>query len=423
MTSRVHMFLTVAVSVVAVVLAGCPLEPGVGPAAAFSATPRAGDPPLTVQFTDSSSAGSASITSWAWDFGDGATTAERTPSHTYTSAGSYTVALTVTTSVGVDKETKMAYIVVSLGSEGEGEGEGEGEPIPGEMVVIPACTFAMGDPWGEGSSDERPVHDVTLSAYQIGKYEVTNHEYADVLNWGNAEGYLDVASHSTADAYGVQLLDVDDSDCQITWNGSQFVVDTRDTYSMADHPVVEVAWYGAVVYCNWLSESNGLQPCYDTGDWSVDLSRNGYHLPTEAQWERAAAWSTAGDGYHYRYGNGSDSISCASANYYNGSYCCNPLGLSSYPYTSPVGYYTGVSSPAGCYDMSGNVWEWCNDWWYRVYTEDSVTDPEGPSTGTFRLVRGGSWGGHDGDCRSANRRNADPDSTNNALGFRVVCTP
>ena len=170
----------------------------------------------------------------------------------------------------------------SIGITGEGEGEGEGSFTPGAMVPIDESTFKMGDPWDEGDGDERPVHDVTLSAFSIGKYEVTNQEYAYVLNWADMQGYLTTASSITADAFGVQLLHVGDADCQLTWDSSQYIVESRDTYSMAMHPVVEVSWYGAAAYCNWLSELQGLQPCYNTSTWLCDFTKNGYYLPTEA---------------------------------------------------------------------------------------------------------------------------------------------
>ena len=170
-------------------------------------------------------------------------------------------------------------------TEGEtsSEGEsGEGEVIPGDMVYVPAGSFAMGDPWDEGDTIERPVHVVTLSAYEIGKYEVTNQEYADILNWANARYYLDLVAYNTVNAYGVQLLNIGSEYCQIKRTDSGFIVNERDGYSMANHPVVEVTWYGAAVYCNWLSESQGLTPCYNTNTWECDFTQNGYHLPTEA---------------------------------------------------------------------------------------------------------------------------------------------
>ncbi len=186
---------------------------------------------------------------------------------------------------------------------------------------------------------------------------------------------------------------------------------------MADHPVVMISWYGAAVYCNWLSESQGLQPCYDTSTWEFNSSRNGYHLPTEAQWERAAAWDPAQE-RHYRYGNGSDSMSCDNVNYYH----CNPLGLSHYPHTSPVGYYAAVTSPAGCYDMSGNVMEWCNDWYdVDYYYSSPGADPEGPSSGSYHVFRGGSWDGLTSFCNSAIRRIIlSPSGSYACWGFRIA---
>ncbi len=292
----------------------------------------------------------------------------------------------------------------------------------GELVSVAAGTFQMGDPWSEGYSDELPVHSVTLSAYEVGKYEVTNAEYAGALNWALSKGYLE---NSTGGSYtggyvyaeGVIILLVGSSYCQISYSGSDFVVGSRDTYSMADHPVVEVSWYGSVLYCNWLSESNGLQPCYNTTMWTCDFSKNGYHLPTEAQWERAAAWDGS---KHYRYGNGSDSISSSNVNYDQN----NPLGLSSWPYTSPVGYYSSAASPVGCYDMSGNVWEWCNDWYDSGnYASSPSSNPTGPASGSYRLLRGGGWYSLDNACRSAERGGNPPVISRSHRGFRVSRTP
>lgn len=297
---------------------------------------------------------------------------------------------------------------------GEGGGGGGGQAIPAEMVSIAAGTFSMGDSFGEGDSDELPVHSVMLSAYQIRRYEVTNQEFADTLNWANGKGYLTTASTATADAYGVQLLDVDDSGCQISYSGGQFTVDTRDGQSMADHPVVEVSWYGAAVYSNWLSEAQGLQSCYDTSTWAFDSSKNGYHLPTEAQWERAAGWNGSSQNL---YGNGGDTISSSDVNYARN----NPLGLSAVPYTSPVGNFPAGSSPAGAFDMSGNVWEWCSDWYDSGYYSSSPSsDPTGPTSGSSRVRRGGSWDNIESVCRSALRGWSAPSNTDFRVGFRLA---
>ena len=295
-------------------------------------------------------------------------------------------------------------------------------PMPGEMIPVSAGSFEMGDPWSEGYGEEVPVHTVTLSAYEIGKYEVTAGEYAAVLNWALDRGYLTTASSSTAMAYGEELLVLEregEAVSWLLWDGSRFVVRTINGYpiDLKDHPVNWVLWCGAAVYCNWLSEANGLQPCYDTTTWGCDFTKSGYHLPTEAQWERAAAWDGS---RHYRYGNGSDNISCSTATYYSGSDYCNPLGLTDYPYTSPVGHYTGITSPIGCYDMSGNVWEWCNDWWYRKYTSTPVPDPLGPVSGSDRVYRGGSWYSLALICRTAFRNYSIPTYTNDLIGFRLA---
>lgn len=288
-------------------------------------------------------------------------------------------------------------------------------PPPG-MVSVPAGSFDMGDPWSEGDSDERPVHTVSLSAYQIGRYEVTNAEYAAFLNSASVS-----VTSGLVYLNGTVLCDTTTSSSysQIVYSGGIFSVRTRDGYPMNDHPLVRVSWYGAAAHCNWLSSQQGYQEVYtESGNWPSDLSRNGYHLPTEAQWERAAAWEP-GHG-HWRYGFTSDTISTSQANYNS----ANPLGLTSYPYTSPVGHYSGSTSDVGCYDMSGNVWEWCNDWYSSTYYSVSPSsDPEGPSPQTYRVLRGGGWIIDVYLCRSADRVWDYPNSRNNYNGFRVSRTP
>lgn len=298
-------------------------------------------------------------------------------------------------------------------------------PSP-EMVAIPESAFTMGDPWSEGYEYELPLHPVTLSPYQIGRYEVTNRQFVDVLNWALFQGRLDLSiSFSWAGAYGVNILQLNNDAGQIGFDGTAFFVKTRQGHSMDDHPVVRVTWYGAAVFCNLLSEASNLEPCYDTLTWECDFSRSGYHLPTEAQWEQAAAW----DGTrHWRYGFVSDTISYAQANYAaTGTNYCNPLGLNTYPYTSPVGYFNGhvgtgnSMSPVGCYDMTGNVQEWCNDLFDTTYYQYSpVTDPRGPSAGVNRVKRGGGWASWPVFARTSSRSGFHPVDVTSDLGFRLT---
>jgi formylglycine-generating enzyme required for sulfatase activity len=266
---------------------------------------------------------------------------------------------------------------------------------------------------------------VGIRTYAIGKYEVTNQEYADILNWAHARGRLTNSSGGAYTggvvyAHGQWLANTVSSSSfsQIEYGGGSFTARSLDGHAMANHPMVMVSWYGAAMYCNWLSEKEGCTPVYDTSTWSANFSNNGYHLPTEAQWERAAAWDPVQE-RHYRYGNGSDSISCATANFVEFDFC-NPLGLTFMPYTSPVGYFSGVTSPAGCYDMAGNVWEWCNDWSKRTYMSAEVSNPQGPPSGSNRVIRGGSWISPGSHCRSAFRFVDDPSYADVFGGFRLA---
>ncbi len=309
--------------------------------------------------------------------------------------------------------------------------------IPPELVSVPAGWFEMGQRSDEtGDSNELPRHFVELDAYYIGKYEVTNQQYADVLNWALWQGYLenyDGSAYTGGTVFldSLPLLEIINSNCQISYSGVSFWAEERDGYSMNDHPVVTVSWYGAVAYSNWRSKMDGYTPCYNLSTWELTVPYpNGYRLPTEAEWERASSWDASltdvtlpdsTTGGHWIYCCVSDYIDNTRLNY---NYA-NPLGLAGYPYTSPVGYYDGNNStidspsPVGCYDMSGNVYDWCHDW-LGEYSSDSQTNPTGPSTGSYHVKRGGGWNIFVNYCRGASRDTGFPDSMNSYLGFRLV---
>lgn len=298
---------------------------------------------------------------------------------------------------------------------------------PGEMVRVPAGSFLMGNPWDDPAGPEyyvaeKPVHEVTLSAYDIGKYEVTTLEYADVLNWAQQQNYLDPLLPNSVSLDGHTLLDIADSSCPIEYTQGEFMPISLGAYSLAYHPVIEVTWYGAVAYCNWLSEMNGLAPYYDLDTWDrVEPPTDGFRLPTEAEWERAAAWDQS---TRWRYAFQSNTITRARCNYESD----NPVGLNTGPKTTPIGFYNGENpdtadsrSPVGCYDLSGNVWEWCHDW-YNVdfYSVSPSQDPLGPDDGFQRVTRGGGWSDDTNCCRCAGRYFMTPESASEYFGFRVA---
>jgi formylglycine-generating enzyme required for sulfatase activity len=239
-------------------------------------------------------------------------------------------------------------------------------PVPG-MILVPPGTFAMGSPSSESGRnvDEGPQTLVTLSkGLWMGKYEVTQGDYLAVM--GN-----------------------NPSSCQ----------------GDLQRPVERVSWYDAVNFCVRLTEQDRaagrLPPGY------------GYRLPTEAEWEYACR---AGTTRAFGVGNGS-SLSSTQANF-NGSYPYG--GGASGPYlnlTTAVGSY--APNAWGLHDMHGNVWEWCQDW-YADYAGGSVSNPKGPATGSYRVLRGGGWSDVGYGCRSAHRRLKTPDHRNNMFGFRVV---
>ena len=265
-----------------------------------------------------------------------------------------------------------------------------------EFAVIPAGSFQMGDAL-DGMSDA-PVVTVNVSEFYMGKYEVTKAKWDAVRTWGLENGYTDLSAGS-----GVG----------------------------ADHPVHSINWYNMVKWCNARSEMEGRTPCYSvsgstyrTGssdDVVCDWTANGYRLPTEAEWEKAARGGLSGQRFPW-----GDTISHANANYHettsysydvgDGSGYHPSYNDGSFPYTSPVGSF--AANGYGLYDMAGNVWEFCWDWYSSSSYSDGATDPRGAVGGSGRVLRGGSWYHDASVCRLARRSYGYPDS--NYGGFRVA---
>lgn len=254
-------------------------------------------------------------------------------------------------------------------------------------ALIPAGTFTMGSPTTEfnRNSDETP-HQVTLSAFRMSKYEITNAQYAVFLN---AKGIGSNGLYA-AGTYPTQVLIYANTSMGLTYSGSQWT----PASGCETKPVISATWYGAVEYATYA----------------------GGRLPTEAEWEYACRATTSTP-----FNTGS-CLSNAHANYmWNSPYgtCTNTVTI--FPSkTQAVGSY--AANAFGLYDMHGNVYEWCNDW-YGSYPTTAQTNPTGAASGSARVIRGGCWGFGANFCRSAYRDDFSPTAHNYATGFRIVMVP
>ena len=243
---------------------------------------------------------------------------------------------------------------------------------PAGFVKINGGTFYMGSPADEPSrSNDEVRHQVAVSSFFMGKYEVTQKEWREVM--GNSPSFF---------------------------KGDNL-------------PVEQVSWYEAVEYCNQRSRREGLPPAYTINGTYVSWNRNasGCRLPTEAEWEYACRAGTSGP-----FNMGSN-MTTSQANY-DGNYPYNNNAKGTYrERTVEVGSF--AANGWGLYDMHGNVWEWCWDW-YGDYSSGSQSDPVGPSAGAYRVRRGGSWLYSAQGVRSAYRFYFTPTLRYYFLGFRLV---
>jgi formylglycine-generating enzyme required for sulfatase activity len=310
----------------------------------------------------------------------------------------------------------------------------------GDYLLVPAGEFEMGDNFNEGQLDERPVHKVFLDTFYIGKYEVTNGEYKKFIDDGGYEKVLHWSAGGFG-KFGTQPLYWDnntDADPGDGKRGTTFYkgrhVHGGGIPGNKNFPVNGVSWYEAMAYCLWLSSKTGYT----------------YRLPTEAEWEKAARGSYEHNrdnpkmGHQRRYPWG-DNLENNHGNFWNSG---DPFDNG----TTPVGYYDGSkhgsyqtknnASPYGAYDMAGNVFEWCLDWYMRSkkdepnssidyqkrYKQGVVINPRGPSSGEEACLRSSDWH-HDAFSRKDGLyqnprgafRNCDPPHWRGAnFGFRCV---
>lgn len=258
--------------------------------------------------------------------------------------------------------------------------------VDSTMVFVQGGTFEMGS--SDGDTDELPVHSVTLGDFFIGKYEITQSEWAEYMptrayNYGRGDNY----------------------------------------------PVYDVSYYDILIYCNKRSNAEGITPCYNIGgsidpdDWGAipqeidsiwdavecNWAANGYRMPTEAEWEYAARggiyWND-----HYQY-SGNDSIDYVAwylGNFNDPTYGCKQVG-------------TKLPNQLGIYDMTGNVWERVWDWYSNTYYSTSPEDnPHGPESGSVTICRGGCWEIDALYCRNANRARGDTWGISYRVGFRIA---
>lgn len=291
------------------------------------------------------------------------------------------------------------------------------------MCYIPAGTFSMGDNFNEGWTNERPVHDVYISAFFMDRNEVSNEKMRQVLQWAQDNSNLFVNSITVKNIENYkELLDLNGTGCQISWNGSSFVVDP----GKENYPCVELTWYGAMAYCKYKNDMEGKEQTTDLNSWTIDWTKTGYRLPAEAEWEKAAR---GGEGGHRFPWHDSDLIQHTRANYYSTNlYAYDTSSTSGYhpdfdtgtfPYTSPVGYFS--TNAYGLFDMAGNTWEWCWDRFLDTYYSTSPgSDPHGPSSGSERMLRGGCWYHGAILARCSFRRSYNPVEGWYNFGFRCV---
>lgn len=243
-----------------------------------------------------------------------------------------------------------------------------------DMIKISGGTYLMGskDKDNSADTDEQKQHEVKINSFELSKFEVT------VWQW---RAFVKATKSKMPE--------------KPSW-------DWKDNF-----PINQITWEQAIDYCNWLSKEEKLQPVYSKKgpNYIFNIKANGYRLPTEAEWEYAAKGGKLSKATKYSGGDNADIIAWHKAN------------SNKAPHT--IG--TKLPNELGIYDMSGNVWEWCWDWYNEeYYKREKNNNPTGPEMGEKRTVRGGSWDSKLNYLRPANRISTYPNQTHEFYGFRVA---
>ncbi len=270
------------------------------------------------------------------------------------------------------------------------------------MVFIKGGTFVMGDIFDEGDSTEKPAHQVTVSNFYLSKYEVTVKEYKQYCDEQNIR------------------------------------LPRNNRINRAKAPVINVNWINAIRYCNWLSKKSGLKPCYKliklkskkpkpayiafvvirykvTCNWKA----NGYRLPTEAEWEYAAREK----GKKVRFGNGKNIAKTSEINFNGSINKKRTYSLIGGNRNHTLSVDSLLPNSLGLYHMSGNVWEWCWDYYDKEYYQNSTKiNPKGANKNFYHTIRGGCYANDAALLRTSSRKNSFSRHGIPFLGFRVAKT-
>ncbi len=282
--------------------------------------------------------------------------------------------------------------------------KGKDVQVPIEMVFVKGGCYQMGDLFGDRESDEKavhkvseekPVHEVCVDDFYMGKYEVTVGEFKEFVN---ATGYM--TEDEIEDGCSVYAGRERKKDTGRQWKDDRSKNWRNPGLSQDDtHPVSCVSWNDAVAYAEWLSDK--LAPA----GIKQGTGNKRYRLPSEAEWEYAAR----SGGKREKYSGGDDLDSVA--------WYANNSGSKTHP--------VGQKNPngLGLYDMTGNLWEWCSDWFDEKYYSNSPKDnPKGADSGIYRVVRGGSWYNAPYRLRTSVRGEREPEKRANGSGFRLSAT-
>lgn len=243
-----------------------------------------------------------------------------------------------------------------------------------DFVMIEGGTFKMGSKASDRAADvdEQKEHEVKLNSFMISKFEVTVWEWKEFIK------------------------------------ANKMKMPEKPKWGWQDnYPINGITWNEAIAYCNWLSKKEKLQPVYSKKGPNIvcNFKANGYRLPTEAEWEYAAKGGSLSKSFRY---SGSDNLDDIA--WYKGNSNDTPHTIG-----------TKLPNELGIYDMSGNVWEWCWDWYNKdFYKLEKNDNPRGPEMGNRRSVRGGSWDSQPNYARPANRISTEPNKTHEFYGFRIA---